>query len=385
MQVVSMLNSMYSIFDQLTEKHDVYKVETIGDAYMVVSGAPEIEERHAEKICQMALDMIVVIGDLKDPSTGSSLQIRIGVHSGPVVAGVVGLKMPRYCLFGDTVNTASRMESTSESLKIHISERTRAKLDLTEWDVSDRGAISVKGKGEMKTYWLNGRLKPKDENIRTPKLRVSIPLETLTVADLDSLDTRSLYSPVTFENVTRYSPIVSPTSSSASDFLPSPVEVDNLKLPSPSVSPHVVTQRKVGGSVRIRNIENLSVAVRKCQSQSSVAIQTTPAPQCPSELISTYHTSRDFTSHQSHLSSQHTNCYLCLRHNHTYCHHCPVPPSQPLQCPTLPVPRPSSPQHNQQLPRKKSAKIIRVAPRIRGTGQNGQSRSMVKSNSCRIL
>ncbi|GIY53800.1 soluble guanylate cyclase 88E [Caerostris extrusa] len=72
MQVVSMLNSMYSIFDQLTEKHDVYKVETIGDAYMVVSGAPENEERHPEKICQMALDMVVVIGDLKDPSTGTA-------------------------------------------------------------------------------------------------------------------------------------------------------------------------------------------------------------------------------------------------------------------------------------------------------------------------
>ncbi|GFW51878.1 soluble guanylate cyclase 88E [Trichonephila clavipes] len=111
------------------------KVETIGDAYMVVSGAPENEERHPDKICQMALDMVVVIGDLKDPSTGDSLKIRVGVHTGPVVAGVVGLKMPRYCLFGDTVNTASRMETTggllaSDNLILNHGQVTWPTLEL---------------------------------------------------------------------------------------------------------------------------------------------------------------------------------------------------------------------------------------------------------------
>ncbi|XP_013785585.1 soluble guanylate cyclase 88E-like, partial [Limulus polyphemus] len=144
MEVVSMLNSMYSMFDQLTEKHKVYKVETIGDAYMVVSGAPDIVDKHAENICDMALDMVDVIGDLKDPSTGQSLRIRVGIHSGMVVAGVVGLKMPRYCLFGDTVNTASRMESTSEALKIHISEKTKERLNEMDWEFSERGTIPVK-------------------------------------------------------------------------------------------------------------------------------------------------------------------------------------------------------------------------------------------------
>lgn len=156
MEVVSMLNGMYSIFDTLTERNNVYKVETIGDAYMVVSGAPEKDQNHAEKVCDMALDMVEAITDLKDPSTGTHLRIRVGVHSGAVVAGIVGLKMPRYCLFGDSVNTASRMESTSTAMKVHISETTKELLG-PNYKLTDRGEIEVKGKGNMKTYWLDDR------------------------------------------------------------------------------------------------------------------------------------------------------------------------------------------------------------------------------------
>ncbi|XP_045455283.1 soluble guanylate cyclase 88E [Melitaea cinxia] len=184
MEVVSMLNAMYSIFDTLTERNRVYKVETIGDAYMVVSGAPEKEDNHAEKVCDMALDMVEAITDLKDPSTGSHLSIRVGVHSGAVVAGIVGLKMPRYCLFGDSVNTASRMESTSEAMRIHISQTTRELLSPS-YVVTERGEIQVKGKGAMKTYWLEDReSRPSLSKIISSQIQAVSELEWERAADI---------------------------------------------------------------------------------------------------------------------------------------------------------------------------------------------------------
>lgn len=176
MEVVSMLNAMYSIFDTLTERNNVYKVETIGDAYMVVSGAPEKSANHADKVCDMALDMVDAITDLKDPSTGQHLRIRVGVHSGAVVAGIVGLKMPRYCLFGDSVNTASRMESTGSAMKVHVSEPAKQFLSPS-YKLTERGEIDVKGKGPMKTYWLEER-----ENRKSLQLPPELfhPISTFT-------------------------------------------------------------------------------------------------------------------------------------------------------------------------------------------------------------
>ncbi|XP_064600977.1 receptor-type guanylate cyclase gcy-13-like [Liolophura sinensis] len=119
LQVVDLLNTLYRICDDCIERYDVYKVETIGDAYMVVSGLPKRNGvLHCSEIADLSLDILLATEGMSVPHLPEvKIQVRIGLHSGPCVAGVVGNKMPRYCLFGDTVNTASRMESTGEVLE----------------------------------------------------------------------------------------------------------------------------------------------------------------------------------------------------------------------------------------------------------------------------
>ncbi|XP_012943471.2 atrial natriuretic peptide receptor 1-like [Aplysia californica] len=147
LEVVELLNALYSNFDSTIDNFDVYKVETIGDAYMVVSGLPlRNGNDHVLHIARLSLLLLQKVAHFRVPHQPShKLQLRIGLHSGPVVAGVVGVKMPRYCLFGDTVNTASRMESNGQANKIHISESTKTLLDqVGRFEASLRGEVEMK-------------------------------------------------------------------------------------------------------------------------------------------------------------------------------------------------------------------------------------------------
>uniref|UniRef100_A0A3Q3S0V2 Guanylate cyclase n=1 Tax=Mastacembelus armatus TaxID=205130 RepID=A0A3Q3S0V2_9TELE len=159
--VVDLLNDLYTLFDAIIGNHDVYKVETIGDAYMVASGVPVPNgNRHAAEIANMALDILSAVGTFKMRHMPDvPVRIRIGLHTGPCVAGVVGLTMPRYCLFGDTVNTASRMESSGLPYRIHVHHSTvkiLRELNLC-YKVELRGRTEVKGKKAEETFWLVGR------------------------------------------------------------------------------------------------------------------------------------------------------------------------------------------------------------------------------------
>ena len=154
-ELVEILNVIFSEFDQLTEEHGLEKIKTIGDAYMVVGGLPVQKPNHAEAIAAMALDMQDRITEFcKD--TGKALSIRIGINTGPVIAGIIGTKKFIYDLWGDTVNIASRMESHGIPGSIQVTEATYKRL-RKEYLFEERGPIQVKGKGKMNCYLLKGK------------------------------------------------------------------------------------------------------------------------------------------------------------------------------------------------------------------------------------
>ncbi|KAK3104653.1 hypothetical protein FSP39_007236 [Pinctada imbricata] len=158
LQIVDLLNALYETIDGMLDEYDVYKVETINDSYMVGSGLPDrTKDKHAAEIANFALDLLSV---LKAGPIGGihSLALRMGVNTGPCMAGVIGSVMPRYCLFGDTVNTASRMKAHSHANKINISHTTYMTLKkFKTFIMQKRGVVNIKGKGDMLTYWLKGK------------------------------------------------------------------------------------------------------------------------------------------------------------------------------------------------------------------------------------
>lgn len=187
-ELVTILDTLFSRFDALAEKYNVEKIKTIGDAYMVVGGLPGSEEKHTQAIALLAVEMQNTTVEMASSLGVPQISLRIGIHSGEVIAGVIGMKKFAYDLWGDTVNTASRMESHSEPGKIHISENIFQALNTPSDIISDfsqvpyhqkqqpfifqeRGFIDVKGKGQMKTWFLLGvgeKLKSNEEKNITP-------------------------------------------------------------------------------------------------------------------------------------------------------------------------------------------------------------------------
>jgi class 3 adenylate cyclase len=154
-RVVGVLDEIFSAFDALAERHGLEKIKTIGDAYMVASGLPEPRPDHAAAMAEMALDMQAEFGKVCEP-LGLDLAIRIGMDSGPVIAGVIGRHKFIYDLWGDTVNSASRMEAHGLAGQIQVSEAAYRRL-RAQYAFEDRGEIEVKGKGRRRAYLLVGR------------------------------------------------------------------------------------------------------------------------------------------------------------------------------------------------------------------------------------
>jgi guanylate cyclase len=154
-QVVRLLNRIFTEFDRLAERWDVEKIKTIGDAYMLASGLPVARREHAAVVVEAALEMRAIVERIA-AEYGIVLQIRIGVHTGPVVAGVIGLKKFAYDIWGDTVNIASRMESTAPAGAIQLSTQTALRLQAL-YALEAREPVAVRGRGELETFLLLGR------------------------------------------------------------------------------------------------------------------------------------------------------------------------------------------------------------------------------------
>ena len=154
-ELVRFLDRLYTTFDRLVDRHGLEKIKTTGDSYMVVSGVPTPRPDHAAAIAALALDMSRAVADLRDPR-GNPVPLRMGIASGPVVAGVVGARRFFYDVWGDAVNVASRMESTDPEGRIQVPQNVFEQL-RDEFVLEERGEIEIKGKGLMRTWYLVDR------------------------------------------------------------------------------------------------------------------------------------------------------------------------------------------------------------------------------------
>ena len=153
--LVSLLDDLFTQFDELAGLHHVEKIKTIGDCYMAVCGVPEPQSDHESALADMALEMLACVKQFNEIRS-SSLRLRMGLNTGPVVAGVIGPSKFIYDLWGDTVNTASRMESSGQPGRIQVTEQMQKAL-AANFELEERGEVDIKGKGRVRTWFLNGR------------------------------------------------------------------------------------------------------------------------------------------------------------------------------------------------------------------------------------
>merc|ERR1719230_128669 len=229
LQVVQLLNNMYTLFDFLCDQNAVYKVETIGDAYLIVAGCPNKAANHALKICDMAFDMMDGIKILKVPGSGDDIHMRIGIHSGPVVAGVVGLKMPRYCLFGTNVGLTEKFESNSKPDQIHISEKTQELLS-NQYKVEERTDEGLSMKvGGFRSFFLNSKENRRPLQPAIIKALLPTADEGPKIDDKKKKDEKKKEEPKKGDAAPAAAP--APTSSAAAP------EASSSSAPAPSAAP----------------------------------------------------------------------------------------------------------------------------------------------------
>jgi guanylate cyclase soluble subunit beta len=254
--VIDILNRLYCVMDFLAKRFDVFKVETIGDAYVCCSGLPTANDKHAMNVANFAIAVNHCCQQVLTPVEKEPIQLRIGIHSGSCASGVVGMTNPRYCVFGDTVNTCSRHESTGEPGKIHCSKATKVQLELIHrrisqggkhFSIQERGLVNMKGKGKQLTYWVTGT--EENDLVNTEALaKLDIEVKALLAkADFDSQSRKTedagLLAATTHSTVPHWastssavssaSSIASSVSSSVSPILtpkPTTVEVFNQEL-----------------------------------------------------------------------------------------------------------------------------------------------------------